>query len=436
MSGLSSIVGRELRRIWNTFSSLEANARLLILTNLFFAFPNAMVRQYRSLYMSQIGVSPSLIGTLDTFTLMITSILIIFAGYIADTRGRKVIFLFFDSFCIAAQVVEAIAGFFGNWWFFIFSALFLGFWGVGSAIYFVILQESVVPERRPQVYIAFTVLLTFPQLFMPYIGQQIIKNLGIIEGCRLMFVANAIGFTCQVIIRSRYLRETLKIDRTRRCIPKTRFSLNHFKHFFSENADALKWLIQNSRIILVWLFLLAIASMQSISINLTQRYTSLYIVQYLGLDISALAITSFVNTFFTLMMMVFVATPFFTKGKKNLKRSIEASSALAPLATCIFLLAKDLQGILLHYIIMVFGSSIYTPAANALWVNSIPRSKRGRVFALTQLLQSLLTIPIPLIGGWAYEYIDPKGPFIAMTVVQFLAIALISLAREPDVPED
>jgi MFS family permease len=176
-------------------------------------------------------------------------------------------------------------------------------------------------------------------------------------------------------------------------------------------------------------------TMDAFAVNVTTKYTSLYIVDYLQLDPFILALLPIISTSVTVLTMLFVATPYFANQGKKLQRIILLTSLIAPVSSIIFLLAYDFTSLAISQILGVIGSSIYNPASNALWMNMIPRNRRGRIFALTALMRSIIILPAPVIGGYFFEWINPRAPFFILTAFECFAVLIIASAKEPDFQE-
>ena len=79
------------------------------------------------------------------------------------------------------------------------------------------------------------------------------------------------------------------------------------------------------------------------------------------------------------------------------------------------------------YIAAVFGGLVYSlwvPALNAYVVDHFGREKFGQTLGTMSLISGLASAASPALGGWMWDNISPKAPFI-LTLVLAIAIGLI-----------
>jgi MFS family permease len=79
------------------------------------------------------------------------------------------------------------------------------------------------------------------------------------------------------------------------------------------------------------------------------------------------------------------------------------------------------------YIAAVFGGLVYSlwlPALNAYVVDHFGRERFGQTLGTMSLISGLASAASPALGGWMWDNISPKAPFI-LTLVLAIAIGLI-----------
>ena len=79
------------------------------------------------------------------------------------------------------------------------------------------------------------------------------------------------------------------------------------------------------------------------------------------------------------------------------------------------------------YIAAVFGGLVYSlwvPALNAYVVDHFGREKFGQTLGTMSLISGLASAASPALGGWMWDNISPKAPFI-LTLVLAIAVGLI-----------
>jgi len=337
----------------------------------------------------------------------------------------------FDGFRIGTTLVQAWVGYVGDWRFFFLSSFFQGLAMIGGTFFNLMLMESVPPAQRSHAFIAFRLSWIVPTIFMPSVGLAIISSFGLVKGVRMLLLVNAASVVIASLFRTRYLE-----DRYRRLKRVSRsggilISFDRIRHAVAEETEAINWLVRNGNAIKVFLFM----TVQTFALNVTTRYTPLYITEYLGLDIVVLAILPAISTTSILLMMLFVATPYLTHKGGKLRRTILITSMIAPTSSAIFLLARDLPSLTASQVLHTAGSSIYNPAVNALWTNIIPKDRRGSIFALATLFRNAIVLPASAIGGYVFEWIDPRAPFFILIALECLATITIASAKDPRVLE-
>ena len=412
--------------IKDSFSSLKWETKFLCITSLFWGVPGSMTAQFLSLYMTELGATPTNIGSFSTITLLASALFLPIAGYLADTYGRKWVMICFDGCRIGTDLIQAWAGFTGDWRFFFLSSFFQGLQNIGGTFFNLMTMESVPPAQRSHAFIAFRLSWIIPTIFMPSLGYVVVSSFGLVYGIRILLIISAVSVITASFLRIHYLKDPYKSSK-RDPGYGGGLTFGRIRNAGSEELDAIKWLGRNSNVVKVWLFMIT----ETFALNVTTRYTTLYITTYLCLDPVVLAILPAISTTVTLAMMLFVATPYLAHRGEKLRRTILITSIIAPTSSILFLLATNLLDLTVSQSLHNVGSSIYDPAANALWTNIIPRERRGRIFALSTLIKNIVILPAPVLGGYVFEWIDPRGPFFILVALECLAVVAIASAKEP-----
>jgi MFS family permease len=191
----------ELISEWVGFLRRQENPfKVNILKNLAQRFANSMTYQYQSIYITELGASPSLLGYIGSISGVVNTLLAIPAGLIADRIGIKNVFML----TLTMSIVNALIFGFASTWQIAAIAMVLA-----TAV--MTLDRTVCPmicgsslassERVTGMGICDTVSF-LPNLIAPLVGAYLITIFGgmNVEGIRPLYYIQVIGLIIAIII--------------------------------------------------------------------------------------------------------------------------------------------------------------------------------------------------------------------------------------------
>jgi MFS family permease len=76
----------------------------------------------------------------------------------------------------------------------------------------------------------------------------------------------------------------------------------------------------------------------------------------------------------------------------------------------------------LAWVIAGIGVGLATPAYQSLISKAVPQNLRGVAFGLFSTSLGLVSLPAPMIGGYLWEHVSPRFPFLLTAVISLLCI--------------
>jgi MFS family permease len=423
--------------------SVRGNALLLIITGvLFYGIPTAAAGQWGVFYMQDLGLSKTQIGFVS-ITITSTSLLfLIIGGDLADSWGRKRTTVTID--IIAYTGGYLILALSRNFLYFMIYALVWGTSTASGVAFGCLFAESVEPEKRGKAYALNAIITPIPGVFMPYVGYLVIEHFqaslgavpGLIMAMRLLYLWVSLSVAVGVLVRYLKVKETHPSPTTAGFLPRRYISAftsfpphipRYVKHpaLFKGYKDTVKWLWERRTPFTYWLA----SAISSFAGSLTALAYPFYIVDHLGLKLSALATFASVNTATGIALTIFLAPHFSTN---NLKKYMLVGLSLSPVATLAFLMAKENIGLLiLSGMLGSFAGAFAGPAGGGYWADLIPNERRAKVTAVTGVMTNIINVPSQFIGLMLYQII-PYLPWVFVIAFQISTVLLI--ASLPKIP--
>ena len=175
--------------------------------------------------------------------------------------------------------------------------------------------------------------------------------------------------------------------------------------------------------------------------------TSLYIIQFISSDPTAIAIVT------TISGMVGLAAAYpggRLSDKIGRKPVVIVGGTFARLMTALIPTVKDIEGLTILSTLRSVAFNIYTPSFRALQADIAPKAIRGKVFGTVQAMFNVGAVLGPIVGGQLYrEYalktlsllgiVVPGAAlsFLASASIGFLSLLLFGLfVEEPSNPRE
>jgi len=174
---------------------------------------------------------------------------------------------------------------------------------------------------------------------------------------------------------------------------------------------------------------------------------SLYIMQFISSDPTAIAIVTTVSGLFGLAAAYPGGRLSDRLGRKPI---ILTAGVLSRIMTMLIPAARDLEGLTLISTLRSVAFNMYIPSFRALQADIAPRAIRGRVFGTVQAMFNVGAVLGPIVGGQLYKDFAPKTlslggvvlpgaslSFIASASIGLMSLLLFALfVEEPSSPQE
>lgn len=317
--------------------------------------------------------------------------------------------------------------------------LIRGLQGVASAMVWpvaeALLMDSVPSEMRGRSMAIYMTLTNLAMIGGPAIGVGIYKFgihfLGLTnveEALKFPFVGLAVISAFSIVL-SLLLRED-RISMTRE---------------ISEGSKSNVELSREARRSINTIYVMALAN--GFAMGFIAPIMSLYIMQFISSDPTAIAIVTTVSGLFGLAAAYPGGRLSDRLGRKPI---ILTAGVLSRIMTMLIPAARDLEGLTLISTLRSVAFNMYIPSFRALQADIAPRAIRGRVFGTVQAMFNVGAVLGPIVGGQLYKDFAPKTlslggvvlpgaslSFIASASIGLMSLLLFALfVEEPSSPQE
>lgn len=406
-------------KLMKIYENIGRNARVLIVTEPLWSIPMNWIFFYRSIFLNiVIGLSSVEIGLLITVYNIVSSIMPLFGGYLADRFGRKRVFMLFDSLCwLSSLALWAISR---NIWHALLAYIVESGASIIYSIWECLLVEDTKLEFRSIIYGFISAIYRVGSLTTPIAGF-IIGFYGLDLGNRILFTIAFCAMIPMFIVRQIYLREP-EIGR----IVRRDKVFSGFKGYLSSFS-----LIRRDPIILALILILIVIGFN----NSSYAYFPLYLVDENGLGLSE-ENASFIpsaSSAVSLLLFLFVVPKL--KSKTSYFKALTLGYSLGSLA--IFILINSPTGSMFMALLSAFLLGFYYVVAFSVsrtflmnQIDFVDSRARAKILSIAVTLSSLVNLPTPTIMGYLFD-LNPKLPFIAIlaTFLTSIFILLVSMRK-------
>lgn len=398
---------------------MRGNLLTLIASWLFVFFTFSLVFSFESPFFRELGAPPFVIGLMGSVGAATLGLVRIPGAYITDKYGRKQIIVTM-TFLIAFSFVFYV--FAPDWRFVLIGMVISNLSLIYQPALDAILADSIPPEKRGMGYAATNVIPNIPTVFAPALAGYLVEIYGIVPGMRIVYTIVFFCMLAAAIIRLLFLKETLENPQ--------KIRLAEVKAAFRNSLQAILEAWRNMSRSLKFLTLAFLVS--AFEEPMFRMFTSLYVFDVIGLGKLEWGLA---NTASVAATLAFGFPMGKLVDKIGRKKSIVFANLIFISATVAFLMAGNLNHLIVVFLMFAIGGSLLGPAYSALLADMIPRERRGRIMGTIVTLNILATVPASALAGFLYG-VQPSHPFtlvvllaIAVTLIIFLAV------REPKTRE-
>ncbi len=383
---------------------LPEDAWILALSATIWSIGGSLVNPFQSIYFSALGASPIFIGQLLATGSAITALTQLVGGYVADIWGRRKVIVVF-SFVSAASAFAYI--FIGQYNLLIFPIVLASIAGLYSPAFNAMLTESMEPDLRPRGIASFTLVTSIPSIFCPYFGGLLMGAYGPVAGLRLAFFFSGLFGVIGVSYRAWKLTETYSGIKNK----ENRGLFEFLSDLTKDISFALKHASNGAKKLLIY------SVLASLGTGMTIPYTSIYLVNSLGLQPEFYGLLTNVTGLISVLLLL-PATRIVEKI--GLRKSIIYASLSVPFNQLIFVRAKGTDDFVTWSAVGGASAALLGPSITALQADLSPREMRGRLMAMFSVFSLITAIPAQLLGGYLYFGFGPLATFLASIPVFIL----------------
>lgn len=381
-------------------------SKLLLTFLLAMVLANVAGRMYSNilpLYLKSLGATTAQIGLFFTLFQIVPLILQILGGWISNSLGR----LRSIAMGSIAGVLSYVALILSPTWQWVFAGESLGAITrslIGPSFGAFIAEESE-EENRARVYGITQTIFLIVNVIGPPLGGWLVDHYGF----RFMLIIAAIIYTSATILRIFMAKRAASHEKE---TSEGKLSLASLKG----NLGAMFSIIISGGLI-TWLLLTD--GVRDITFSLSFTYIPLYVEQFGGLNATQIG---WLTSMFGLASMAVNIPAGWLADKKGERVNIVIGFILEFIALIIFVRLNSFIGYSVVWILFGLGVGMMQPAYQSLLSKALPKKLRGTGFGLIQSSLGLFSLPAPYIGGYLYENVSPKIPFIITAWVSLVSV--------------
>jgi MFS family permease len=408
---------RKRIRQWlnSEFAFLQGNILVEVLCSIFTVFSESIVNPFRSLFIRELGATPTVLGLMDSTGRAIHATIRLPGGHIADKYGRKRIIYLMTFGMSLSFLLYALAP---SWEFILIGIIIANI----SALYYpaigALVTDSIPPDTRGKGYATTQTIPKILAVASPAIAGILIDRMGLLDGMRIGYTIATFAFVIVAFLRLFFLEETLENPHD--------FDINELKNDIVTSITSIRgtWSII-PRNLKGFIYNMSISGFAG---PFFYTVSAFYVIDIIGLSSVEWGLIGTAG----LAILILIGFP---AGKIVDRIGRVKSIRLVYLMWFPFLLwfifARDFPTLFVIFAVRSLIGTLYDPAFMALRGDLIPRELRGRVIALIGMILSLVSIPSSAIAGVLYQW-NPVSPFFANLCFQIFAlVVLIYYVKEP-----
>lgn len=412
---------RQARQMGRLFSSLEGNARVIVVTEGVAAVSFQWYGSYMPLYMLALGVSKAQVGMLAGAVVLTKTVSTLLGGYAADRFGRKRMLVSVDIVCWGIpMLLYAVAQ---NPWYFVVGRLINGCVYLVLPSFECLFIEDVPVDRRAGVFGTLQFLTSGARLLAPVAGG-LVAWLGIVRAGRLITATCMVSSITIAIVRHFTMRETTmgqeRMGSTVGVPPRA---------LIQEYLGIAAAMVRGHG---VRTFLL-VRGLVAFVTTMWTTYAVIYLTDAQGVALpkSLISLLPLLSALTTMAMLVLSAERIrLTRALDNLLlgQVLWLTAAVcfvaSPPGTLWYAVAWAVVG--------AVSTALFAPAERNYWANVVSDRERAQVFSAGFAFVSLVSLLAGPLAGALYTY-RPRSPFLLGIALQVLALGLLWSLRSRSV---
>lgn len=358
-----------------------------------------------ALYLKELGAGIGQIGLFYTISQIIPLLLQILGGWISDSLGR-----------LRAIAIGSVVGIFvyvplilaNRWeWVLLASALSAVTRSLIGPSFEAYIADASAPENRARLFGITQTLFGVVSVAGPLLGGYLVEA---IDFKGMLIVAAAL-YLIATIIRLGMARQASKSQAGK--TPPLAFAN------LKTNLQTIIGLILAGGL---FTWIMVTDGVRDIFFNMSFSFLSVYMQEIARLSIGQIGV---MNSIFGVSTMVVMIPAGWLADKVGERVNIAISFLLIAVSISIIAAvppASRLWVYALGWVIAGIGVGLATPAYQSLISKAVPPRLRGIAFGLFSTSLGLVSLPAPMIGGYLWENISPRLPFLLTALAALLSI--------------
>lgn len=383
---------------------MEKNILILVIVSFVAGIYWNMIYPVYQPFALSLGISMTILGLLEGLRGrmgLISTLVQLFGGFLADKYGRKIIMLISSLLTIVGLILHLLATLLNSVPIFIAGSIIIALSLLGVPAWSTITMESTSRDKRG-LTLSLTMFVNIAPgiIFAPFGGWISQKY-----GYKLIFTVSIVLETICFAIMLIFLRETIKNKFTATSIKDLLTSLipkesNLRKLYFALSIDAFSWGLGST------LLYAALAKYH----NLT------------NLELGMLA------SIFTASWALTQIPAGKIADKYGAKKTLIISESLGVITLALWLTARNFTIFAISYVIFGASPAFWIPAINMIALKKAPKGKTASIIGGLSAFRGLVSFPAPYIGGLLFDlsgYQLPIALNLAGSIMALIAIILL-----------
>lgn len=393
-------------RVREELAFIKGNYAVLVLSWLIMDFALEVPATYYALYVIGLGAAEAIIGVIGLCHFFALASMQFPGGYIADKYGRKWIICTMTFGVALSYFFYALAP---SWHFILVGSILVAiFNSTYQPALMAMIADSLPPEKRGMGFGIVSLISNISTTPAPIVAAHICGTFGLMLGMRVSYGLVIAFFLAAAILRTLYLKETLKV-----------FERPNLADLWRSYPTAIRGsLMVLRRASRSLISLIVVAVMIGFGFSTVYPFLPVYAVKELLID----------EVLWGLMLTIMPATTVILSIPVG--RLMDKVGKKTPLTIACLLLALSMLLFINGSVPLMFtslsfmgaGSVITHTGLSSLLADLTVASERGRVNAFLNFV-SLTSIALGnFIGGFLYEHLSPRSPFYLATLISLLAM--------------
>ena len=394
------------------------NVMAVTVTQSITMFAMFLWRPFWGLYVLELGGTKSTIGLLTTIQSLTTLLVQLPGGVISDRLGRKRVILIASILGFLPPIIYRYST---HWTMLIPGAIVAALSTIAMPALSALIADSLPQENRATGFGAYSMAWYLSIVVSIPLGGYILDQLGVVTGTQWGLLISVILTLPVVLIRWKYINETVNLNPKSEHKRKPRFSMAQLRSVPNE----------------IWKLIL-VAILSSFSFQLFWSYVVVYSVEEIGMSMMQ---WSYVSTIANFAAACFMIPSGFLSDKVGRKRIIVLSQFVVSLSSLGYAVSSGYSGIAVTRVLGSVGEglggnvmgSVGGPVWQALVTGVTPMESRGSILGLMGMITGFVTTPAPVLGGYLYETFTPQAPFLLSFVLGLIGCLVVLVwVKEPE----